>query len=143
MSNSSTSQLISNYTVPAVDTIDSIYINCPQLNSQTYTTHWGSVFNPVCGFDYTGGLNAEGGGVIADIVGTIAYTLDDCFEACSSFNGQAQKWDWAQTCKSVTWLSDLKNATAGVGGNCWLKNATLATGTNPNICSDCVSGYLT
>ena len=116
-------------------------MNCPDVNSQTYTTHWHETFTIACDVDYTGGLAADGGGEIIDILGAITYSLEDCIEACSSINYQSKLYGFSP-CKSITWLWDIKNATASFGGNCWLKNGTLATGTtgNPNI--DCVSAFM-
>jgi hypothetical protein len=133
-------QLISNYSVPAIATIDSIYTNCPDAETQPRTTYWKEIYTVDCYIDYTQSLPANGGGEIGDIAGIIAYSLDDCIAACS-YSNQQQLED-ATRCKAVTWRNDLKNVTADFGANCWLKNATLAGGADGTSNVNCVSAYL-
>jgi hypothetical protein len=99
-------------------------------------------FTITCGVNFNSGLAADGGGVIGDLVGIIMYTLDDCLDACSGFNQQTQRYGRDMNCKSVSWFWDMKNATASIGGNCWLKNATLASGATADPNEHCVSAVL-
>jgi hypothetical protein len=49
------------------------------------------IFNVACGVDYYNSIAAEQGGTVADIVCILAYSAQDCMEACSymnQFNGQ-------------------------------------------------------
>lgn len=48
-------------------TVDSVYVDCPQLDAQTYTTYWSETFTITYGVDYTGGLKATDGGIIGDM----------------------------------------------------------------------------
>jgi len=139
---SQTSQLLSNYTVPAVNTIDSLYSGCPDINDQTYQTSLFQTFTITCGVDFRAGLAADDGGVITDIIGAIMYTLGDCIEACSGFNQQTQRYGRTESCKSVSWSWDLKNATETLVGNCWLKNTTLASGATGIVDGFCISAAL-
>jgi hypothetical protein len=110
--------------------VDSLAHNC--TNGDTYTSYWGQVFTKTCDVDYTSGLAASGGGVIGDIVAITAFTIEDCFNACSARNYDVQRFGNGDTCLAVSWSWDLKNSTVDQGANCWLKNATLAAGKLPN-----------
>lgn len=135
-------QLLSNYSVAEASTVDSLYYDCPTLNSQTYETHFHQTFSLTCGIDYTEGLAAADGGVISNIAAIIAYSPEDCFEACSNVNHLASVWNTGVSCESVTWTYDMKNATNKLGGNCWLKNSTLASGASASADKFAVTGVL-
>jgi hypothetical protein len=44
------------------------------------------IFNVACGVDYYNSIAAEQGGTVADIVRILAYSAQDCMEACSYMN---------------------------------------------------------
>lgn len=122
---------LSNYSVVNATEVTSLYYPCPSLDSSTYETQYQDTFILRCGIDYFGGQPATGGGVISDIASLIAYTPQDCFDACSSLNAYSAKWNSSLRCKAATWALDLANETTEWGGNCFLKNATLADNVTP------------
>jgi hypothetical protein len=126
------STLLSNYAPAATSAVDSLALNCPALNNQDTLTHFGDKFTSYCGLDFSDGLPADGGGVISDIAIIIAYSAADCMEACSALNYQSNKWSKPAKCLSISFNIGLKNSTDIWGGNCVLKNATLAVGAQAN-----------
>ena len=105
-------------------------------------TYFGDKFTSYCGEDFTAGLAADGGGVIADIAGIIAYSAADCMEACSALNYQSNKWRTPTKCLSISFWIDLNDMTVAEGGNCWLKNASLAVGAEATLNNLAVSAKL-
>jgi hypothetical protein len=105
-------------------------------------THFGGKFTSYCGEDFTAGLAADGGGVIADIAGIVAYSATDCMEACSALNYQSNKWRTPTKCLSISFWIDLNDMTVAEGGNCWLKNASLAVGAEATLNNLAVSAKL-
>lgn len=141
-SSSSSSALLSNYAPAATSAVNTLALNCPALDNQETITHFGDKFTSYCGEDFTAGIAADGGGVIADIAGIVAYSAADCMEACSALNYQSNKWGAPAKCLSISFSIDLNNATFRIGGNCWLKNATLAVGAEANPDNLAVSAKL-
>lgn len=126
-----------NYVPAAPSSVSSLALNCPALNNQGAQTAYGDRFVVYCGEDFSNGFPADGGGIIADFINIIAYSFEDCLEACSALNYRSQKYHRNNTtCRAVTFISDLGNY---ANGNCWLKNATLAVGKqahrDDNACS--------
>jgi hypothetical protein len=139
---SSSSPLLSNYAPAATSAVSTLALNCPALDNQETITHFGDKFTSYCGEDFTAGLAADGGGVIADIAGIVAYSATDCMEACSALNYQSNKWGAPIKCLSISFWTNLNNFTMGLGGNCWLKNATLAVGVEATLSNLAVSAKL-
>jgi len=110
--------LLSNYTVPAPASIDSLSLplgGCPTLSSQTYTSHQNDVFNFDCGVDYGGN----------DLMAFVAYSLYDCCDACSNMKIHLAS---PNRCVALTFQANLSQAYAHEnppgGANCFLKNAS-------------------
>ena len=130
----SPSTALTNYSAPVPSAVSSLFLDCPALNSQSYTnTLFGDKYTQFCGQDFTGGLAAKGGGVIADLVGIIACSVSDCMDACSNVNNLANRWNDGIQCQAMSFSIDLQRASEGLGANCWLKNATIASGTQGNV----------
>jgi hypothetical protein len=98
------------------------------LNNQIATTYNGAQFTFSCGYDFGAGGNAAQGGVIADIVGLVAYSVLDCIDACSVLNFKSKQWEVATRCNSITFDTVMATTIGTVGGNCWLKNGSVAAG---------------
>lgn len=79
--------------------------------------------------------------LMVDIIGIVAYTLADCIRACSQRTRQTKLWGLpdSDSCRAVTFDTLLESATAGVGGNCWLKNGTADDSTKYGNCPVCIS----
>jgi hypothetical protein len=133
------SGLLVNYTVPEWQRIDSIGYTCPEPD---LTTQTGDKFTFDCGFDIGTGLRTTAGEAVVDIVGVISYSVADCAYACSTFNVQQLKWDLAERCGSITFRWDVNNITKSYGGNCWLKNGTVATGASLSPSDFAISGKI-
>ena len=128
---------------PAPSAVSSLFLDCPALNSQSYTNIlFGDKYTQFCGQDFTGGLPAKGGGVIADIAGIIAYSASDCMDACSIVNNLSNRWKDGIQCQAISFSTDLHHASRSLGANCWLKNATIASGTQGNVNDHAVSATL-
>ena len=116
---------IQNFVVASPQDIGTLASDCPDLT--TFTTsnlNINEEFDVTCGVDYGNSGPAVGGGVVADIVGIVAYTADDCMEACAELNNFNNKWQYGVKCLGITWSSNLSSAWASLGANCWLKNGT-------------------
>ena len=141
-SSSSSSPLLSNYAPAATSAVNTLAINCPALDNQETITHFGDKFTSYCGENFAAGLAADGGGVIAEIAGIVAYSATDCMEACSALNYQSNKWGIPTKCLSISFWINLNNFTLSFGGNCFLKNATLAVGVEAPLSNLAVSAKL-
>lgn len=119
--------------------VQSLYANCK--NGTTYTIpncpicSTGATFTRVCDTDFGSGTAGEhGAGVVSHLLGTIAYSFEDCVAACDNFNSQQvffgrQNMDGTGTgmwCYAMSWQSGLSSSYQAYGANCWLKNDTLA-----------------
>jgi hypothetical protein len=114
-----------NYTAPEWQHVDSVTYTCPMADFSTQT---GDKFTFECGYDVGTGLRDASGATIADLVGIVSYSVEDCAYACSEFNRRALDWGFAARCGSITFDWNMKNTTQAYGGNCWLKNGTVASG---------------
>ncbi|RSL52225.1 hypothetical protein CEP54_011034 [Fusarium duplospermum] len=90
--------------------------------SKTIELTNGFKFKAYCGTDGGGVGNAEGGGTLKDWVGIIAYSLEDCLQACTQMNAMNDSQDTGATCKSVTFRPGLSDSYKWHGSNCWLKD---------------------
>lgn len=104
-----------NYTVAPASNISSLYLPCPTVDGNTYTTINGQTWAVSCSVDeYTG-----------DIGSILAYTYQDCIEACAAMNTWQHK---DHACSRVQFSALVANNTGnGNFGNCWLKNDTAYT----------------
>jgi hypothetical protein len=125
--------LLTNYSAPAPSAISSLFLNCPALDDLSYTAFTGDKYTQFCYQDFNAGLPADGGGVISDIAGIIVYSANDCMDACSQTNSFADQWKTGIRCRAITFAIDMHNKIISQGANCWLKNATIASGTQSNV----------
>jgi len=141
---SNTNGLLENVTFPAYTQVDLIKSLCPHLNNEAndITTRRGDKFRFSCGFDIASGFKTQSGDVVADIIGIISYSLSDCLEACSEYTYRHTEWITGKKCTGVAFGFDMKNDTTANHGNCWLKNGTVATGTQLYSNANTVSGWL-
>jgi hypothetical protein len=88
---SSTSTILTNYSVAETSNVDTVALDCLNLNNQQITTQTGEKFTFSCGFDIGTGLADQEGGIVSDIVGIISYSISDCVDAWSEFSCQSEK----------------------------------------------------
>lgn len=114
-SQTTTNGRLLNYTAAPAANISSVYLPCPSVDGNTYTTINGQTWAVSCSVDeYTG-----------DIGSILAYTYQDCIEACAAMNTWQHKDD---ACSRVQYSALMANHTGnGDFGNCWLKNDTAYT----------------
>ena len=74
--------------------------------------------------DYGNGGAAVGGGIVADIVGIVAYTAADCMTGCAVFNKAQDIWGNNTRCAGVTFARKISLTYDDLAANCWLKNGT-------------------
>ncbi|KIX03479.1 uncharacterized protein Z518_07032 [Rhinocladiella mackenziei CBS 650.93] len=115
-----------NYTVAAASTVSSLQMNCPSIDNSLYSTHAQQSFQIYCNHDFWADLPAASGGVIRNWAAIVAYTVHDCIEACSALNVQADASGVNVRCRAMTFRRDLESQFDSSGGNCWLKNDTIA-----------------
>jgi hypothetical protein len=96
-------------------------------------------YNVACGVDYSNSVPAEQGGVVADITGILAYSAQECIQACSYMNELEAIWGLGTKCAGITFRQDMSAMYTAHGGNCWLKNGTAV---NPVSCGSCLSASL-
>jgi hypothetical protein len=120
----STTGRFTNLTIPAASDVDTLFLDCPNLNSTAYSATNNDHFTFTCGVAYPGGFAAYGGGTIATLAGLIAYTPEDCAVACSTFNLYSALYGNGTVCAAMTFNSELSTALADFGANCWLFNTT-------------------
>jgi hypothetical protein len=104
-----------NFSVTAPSAITSLYLDCPAISSTTYTAQNSSnIFAITCDLDYPSwNVGNE------DIVSIIAYSLQDCLEACSQMTSSG-----VASCAGALFESDLSS---WLGGNCYLKSSLVTS----------------
>lgn len=105
--------------------VDLLHLDCPDLNDGQYVTFYREKFSSYCDVDFHWGLPAKQGGNITDLVLIIAYSAEDCMEACSGYNYEQNKLNSASRCRAMTFRANLAYKYGQFGGNCWLKNDTV------------------
>ena len=128
-SNSSNVISLSNYRSSAGN-ISQLTYPCPGINSSTYTTHQTSAqtFRYICGINYHSGDYGDNGYPIDNLGAMVAYSVEDCVEACSLFNEYNASGE--QSCMAVTFGAQLDYFYKTYHANCFLKNATGSTSDN-------------
>jgi hypothetical protein len=107
-----------NFSIPELSSITSLYLNCPALTSTTYTARNSSnIFAITCNLDYSSTVDASN----KDIATIITYSLEDCLEACSAITNHG-----FISCAGALFLSDI-GARGLQGGNCVLKNSLVTS----------------
>jgi len=115
-----TDGLLVGYVVASPASVYSVPLSCPDIDGQNFTTKQHQTYVISCTEDENGGDT----GII------IAYTSNDCIEACSAQNAIQNN---ATACVAVQFDSRMAywNAASRVGyGNCWLKTATATFGSH-------------
>jgi hypothetical protein len=100
-----------NLSVPPPSTVNTLFLDCPALSSTTYTAHKSSnVFALTCDMDYPSYYPGN-----EDIIDIVAYSMQDCMQACSELAGHG-----FAPCAGATFLSIMS---AFPVGNCYLKGS--------------------
>ena len=107
---------LTNYAAALPADVDTLSWDCPGASSYTTSNISPNAnFDITCGIDWAQGHDAVGGGVVADIIGIVAYSADDCMEACANFNMFQAKWSnstnmcWRHVLERVErWLQQLR-----------------------------------
>lgn len=99
--------------------------DCPSITSYTTSNlQTNQVFAVTCGVDYSNHIAATQGGIVADIVGIVAYSAADCMDACASMNFFASQWGFSTKCAGITFGEQMSLEYSKNGANCFLKNGT-------------------
>lgn len=115
----STPTALDNVSVPKPNDVNSLALDCPKIDSTTYISRIGQSFQFVCAMDYQGNSPAaQRNGTVKDLVGLIAYSVDDCIEACSEMN------EYLGGCGAITLKADMSLSVKLFRANCWLKNTS-------------------
>ncbi|KAM0207378.1 hypothetical protein ACHAQI_007604 [Fusarium lateritium] len=120
------------YVPKSPSSVKSLVLECPdKKNDETrYKSSKGYEFQWWCGVNAPQGAQAEGGGIVADLAPIIAYSIEDCMEACSAMIQKDEDNATGVRCASIVFSKMLANEIANQGANCWLKNNTLKRGGN-------------
>ena len=119
----------SDYAPVSIRDVQTLANNCPSIDGTMIKNHFNQNFKYTCGVDLSN-LPAAEGGNITDIAAIIAYTVEDCIDACSGINFQTLIGASADgtTCSSISWTANAAASVSVGNGNCWLKKGTLASG---------------
>jgi hypothetical protein len=131
------------YAPVAIRQVDTLALDCPAIDGTTWRNHFNQDYKYTCGVDL-GNLPSRDNGNITDIAAIIAYSVEDCIDACSAINFQTYLSASADatTCSSVSFFNQAA-AVIGVGnGNCWLKKGRLAEGVSGKAADGSVSAQL-
>ena len=109
---------IVDYSVALPQDVNTIKWDCPSMTSfTTNNLNPNQNFNVACGVDYANSIAAVQGGVVADIVGILAYSAQDCMEACSYMNQLNGQWGFGTSCWGITFSQDMSQSYAHHGAN--------------------------
>lgn len=142
-SSATASATATDYAPVSIRDVQTLVNNCPTIEGTTIKNHFNQNFRYTCGVDL-GNLPAAEGGNITDIAAIIAYTIEDCIDACSGINFQTflQRVEGGPTCSSVSWTENAAASVAVGNGNCWLKKGTLRQGTSGTSSPGSISAQL-
>jgi len=125
------SGLFINYKAQPTNMVYSLASDCKTLGP-TMTNVLGDQFAINCDRDLNVGpadeTDSEGNSLpLVDILGIVAYALDDCLVSCSEYTIRSKQYGSTNRCGSVTFSPNISNHTypKGYGTNCWLKNGTV------------------
>ncbi|RTE79763.1 hypothetical protein BHE90_005746 [Fusarium euwallaceae] len=130
----STTSAAENDTVPYVprpaDEVQLLELDCPKdkSTSTSFKSSKGYDFKWWCGVNAPAGNEAEEGGIISDVSPLIAYTLQDCLNACSAMIDKDENEGAGGKCRSVVFGKKMSEEVGNWGANCWLKNGTKTKG---------------
>ena len=119
---------VTNYAPVLPQSVATVQWDCPGMTSYTtVNVNPNQQFNVTCGIDFGNHGPANEGGVVADIIGIVAYSAADCMEACANMNGFVPTWGYTTSCAGITFSQQLSVVYGDYGANCWLKNGTAVT----------------
>ncbi|CAJ0548607.1 Ff.00g022200.m01.CDS01 [Fusarium sp. VM40] len=120
------------YVPRSPSSVQELELKCPsKKNDETrYKSSKGYEFQWWCGVNAAQGSPAEGGGIVADLAPIIAYTIEDCMEACSAMIQKDEDVGTGVRCSSIVFSKKMSVELENQGANCWLKNASKASGGN-------------
>jgi hypothetical protein len=139
-STSTSTTNLTNYLAALPQNVRTLAWDCPNLS--TFTTNnllQNQAFVVTCGIDYNSNRAAVQGGIVSDVVGILAYSAQDCMEACSNLNAFGATWGFPTKCAGITFSQAMSSLWASFGANCWLKNGTAV---NPISCDSCLSAVV-
>ncbi|KAK5716216.1 hypothetical protein LTR17_016558 [Elasticomyces elasticus] len=118
------------YVAAAPTAVHNTPLVCPDEDGKTYTTAHNEIFDLSCT-----SILAQG-----DVGCIVAYTFQDCIEACASLKVNQS----SNVCTAITYNSNMAFAATAAPyyyGNCWLKQDVLAR-TAPNFDNNSISARL-
>ncbi|KAJ4246388.1 Hypothetical protein NCS54_01225700 [Fusarium falciforme] len=118
------------YVPRPADEVQLLELDCPKDKSEatSFKSSKGYDFKWWCGVNAPAGSQAEEGGVISDASPLIAYTLQDCLNACSAMIDKDENEGSGVKCRSVVFGKRMSEELGRWGVNCWLKNGTKTKG---------------
>ncbi|KAM0438614.1 hypothetical protein ACHAPT_001366 [Fusarium lateritium] len=118
------------YVPRPADTVKLLELNCPKDKTEatSFKSSKGYDFKWWCGVNAPAGEEAEEGGIISDASPLIAYTLQDCLNACSAMIDKDENGGSGVKCRSVVFAKRMSEELDRWGVNCWLKNGTKTRG---------------
>lgn len=143
-----TAGLLADYIPVSTGSVATLYNNCSALAQSPQFTSFNDKFSVYCGIDIGAGedsvqKDSKGNAlVLTDIAPIIAYTPQDCMQACSSFTRKATKWGRTEICRSIQFSYNMQRSIASNGANCWLKNGTIDAPSQRPACDNCLSAML-
>jgi len=124
-STSPTSTSNTSYAAALPQDVVTVKWDCPSITSYTTSNlEANQVFTVTCGVDYYNNIAAIQGGIVADIVGIVAYSAADCMDACAHMNIFASRWGFSTKCAGITFGDQMSLEYGKNGANCFLKNGT-------------------
>jgi hypothetical protein len=123
--------------------VEKLVLNCPTINNTVFKNNFNQEYNYSCGIDL-GNLLTDSGAAIVDLGAVVAYTVEDCLDACSAltFQTMLSGRENGPTCTSISWFANARAVVSVGNGNCWLKSGVLAAGQTGNTASNAVSAQI-
>jgi hypothetical protein len=120
---SNTPTVLVNYVVPEPTLIQTLYNDCPTLNDTVILDTEDQQYRVACGRRLLGGVDTT---TLSELV---AYSLQDCIQACTLLNA----WSGGLKCSAVTWDTAMAYSyEVNIGGNCWLFDNASSISLNDN-----------
>ncbi|RSM10001.1 hypothetical protein CDV31_007407 [Fusarium ambrosium] len=128
--NTSSENTTDPYVPRRASAVESLELNCPTDFRQrtVFKSNKGYEFSWYCGVNVPAGDPAKGGGIMGDVAPIIAYTLEDCLNACAAMIDRDENRGTGVKCKSVVFDRRMAEMVGKLGANCFLKNGTKPEG---------------
>jgi len=109
---------------------------CPLSNDTTFTSLTGSRYGVLCDYDITSGTNLVTDGINEN-------SLDNCLDACTTYNQNTTATAITGECKGATWVI-LAPSAPTLNGLCFFKGSSIATALDTSLpaASTVACGYL-